>query len=108
MTANEILIDRGFKPVSELDYALAQGTEYSIGYRGKSAAIVSLMPTDESIYFLDKEHLRLMSETAKTYGIEEVTLYTNYGMELHSKNEKPEIVGFNRIIKIDSEGFNHK
>jgi len=108
MTPLEILIDRGFKPVSDLNYCLAQGTEYFIGHANKKAAIVSLMPEDESIYFIDKDGLRIMAETAKTYGIKDVFLYTNYGVELHSKYELPDIVGINKIIKINSDGFNSK
>ena len=54
MKPNDILIDRGFKPVSDLNYCLANGAEYYVGYNGKSAAIVSLMPENESVYFLDK------------------------------------------------------
>jgi hypothetical protein len=108
MTAIEILKDRGFNPNSNLNYCLAQGTEYYVGYRGKSAAIVSLMPEDESIYFIDKTDLKVMAETARVIGIEDITLYTNYGVEIHSKHENSETVGINRIIKIDKEGFNHK
>ncbi len=108
MTANEILIDRGYKPVSDLNYCLAQGTEYFVGYKGKSAAIVSLMPDDESIYFIDKPGLKVMTETAKVMGIDSVILYTNYGVEIHSKYEDAQSVGLSRFIKIDKDGFNHK
>jgi len=43
-----------------------------------------------------------MSLTAKVKGINEVVLYTNYGIELHSKYEKPEDIGFDRIVKVGS------
>lgn len=107
MTPIEILKDRGFKVYGDLPYCLANGAEYYVGERLTSKGVVSLMPEDESIYFLDKEDLRVMAETAKTYGINEVILYTNYGLELHSKYEKPETVGLTQIIKIDKEGNNH-
>ncbi len=107
MTPLEILTDRGFKPVSDLNYCLANGIEYYVGQTKDSAAIVALMYC-EDLYFIDKIDLRIMAETAKTYGINKVILYTNYGMEIHSKYEKPEIVGLNKIIKINKEGFNHE
>lgn len=39
MTAIEILKDRGFNPISDLPYSLAQGTDYYVGFSGKRAAI---------------------------------------------------------------------
>ena len=104
----DILKDRGFQPISDLNYCLAQGTEYFIGYKGKIAAIVSLMPEDESLYFIDKIDLKIMAETAKVKGIDTVILYTNYGVEIHSRFEDADIVGLSKIIKIDNHGFNHK
>jgi len=103
----DILIDRGFKPVSDLNYCLENGIEYFIGYKGKRAAIVSLMPEDESIYLIEKCALREMSETAMTHGIEHLILYTNYGLEIHSKYENANTVGFSQFIKINSEGYNY-
>jgi hypothetical protein len=107
-TELSILKSRGYKPNSDLNFCLANGCEYYVGYSKDRAAIVALMPENESIYFLDKVDLRTMAETAKTYNINTVDLFTNYGIELHSKHEKPEIVGLTRVIKIDKEGFAHK
>ena len=110
MTAIEVLQDRGFKANSDLPYCTANGTEYYVGINEQvknNAAIVALINNEEH-YLLDKADLREMSETATTYGIKRVTLYTNYGIEIHSKFESANIVGLDRIIKIDSEGFNHK
>lgn len=103
----DILIDRGFTPVCDLNYCLANGTEFYVGIHQKSAAIVALMH-NKYLYFIDKEGLKIMAETAKTYGIEKVFLYTNYGIELHSKYEKPELIGLNKIIKIDETGFDYE
>lgn len=103
----EILQDRGFKVYTDLPYVLANGAEFYVGERLAEAGIVALMPENESIYFLDKIDLRKMAETAKTYSIENVILYTNYGLELHSKHESPEVVGLTQIVKIDKEGNNH-
>ena len=107
MNSLQILEDRGFKPTSNLPYCTADGTDFYIGYKRetKEAGIVALIE-DESHYFLEKEHLRMMAYTAKTYDIEKVWLYTNYGMEIHSKHEAPEIVGLHRIVKISTDGFN--
>lgn len=103
----EILKDRGFKVYIDLPFVLSNGAEFYVGERLTEAGIVAIMPEDESIYFLDKADLRKIAETAKTYGIEEAILYTNYGLELHSKHESPEVVGLTQIIKIDKNGNNH-
>lgn len=105
ITPIEVLQDRGFKPDSDLPYCTADGTEFFIGHNKDTAAIVCLME-DEERYLLDKGHLRYMADTAKTYEIKQVLLYTNYGVELHSKHEKPSCVNLDRIYKIDSEGAN--
>lgn len=108
MTELEILQDRGFNPVSDLNYCLSNGIEYFVGYNEKRGAIVALIPPDESIFFIDKQSLREMAETAKIKGIKELYLYTNYGIELSSKFEKPECVGFTVIKKIGRDGYNFK
>ena len=102
-----ILKSKGYKPNSDLNFCLANGCEYYLGYSKDRAAIIALMPENESIYFLDKVDLRTMAETAKVRGINEVTLYTNYGIELHSKHETPEVVGLTKVIKIDKDGYTH-
>lgn len=94
----EILKGNGFKPSSDLNYCTDNGIEYFIGWKNKEALIVAII-YDETVYMITKPELREMSQTARTYGIEKVTLLTNYGLELHSRHEKPETVGLNRIVK---------
>jgi hypothetical protein len=94
----DILKYNGYKPDTDLNYCTDNGVEYYIGWKDKAALIVAIM-YDESIYMISKEELREMSLSARHYGIEKVTLLTNYGMELHSRLEKPETVGLNKIIK---------
>ncbi len=94
----EILKGNGFKPASDLNYCTDNGVEYFIGWKEDKALIVALIH-DESLYFITKPELREMSATARTYGIKHITLLTNYGIELHSRQEKPETVGLNKIIK---------
>lgn len=95
----EILKGNGFTPNSDLNYCTDNGIEYYIGWKKDKALIVAMIH-DESIYFITKEELREMSLTAKTKGINHVTLLTNYGLELHSKYETPETVGLSQIIKV--------
>jgi len=106
LTPLEILEDRGFKPYSDLPYCNEDGTEYFIGENeSRTAGIVALMCSEDH-YILDKAHLRLMSETARTAGIKQIILYTNYGLELHSRHEKPSCVNMDKIIKVNSDGSN--
>lgn len=110
MTPIEILQDRGFKVYSDLPYILSNGIEYYIGESNSRAGIVALIEEGEgSIYMLFKEDLREMAKNARHsgYKLEEFILYTNYGLELHSKHESPETVGLTQIVKIDKEGNNH-
>lgn len=99
----EILKNAGFTPVSDLNYCLDNGIEYYIGYYKKSAAIVALIE-DENVYMIDKVGLREMTESAKTAGINDVWLYTNYGLEICTLYENPSIVGLNHIVKVNSNG----
>lgn len=102
MNALQLLKDTGFKPVSNLNYCTQNGIEYFIGYRKKEAAITAIIH-DESIYFITKDELREMAETAKVKGIEKLHLFTNYGLELHSQYDNPAVVGFTSIKKIVKE-----
>lgn len=99
VTPLEYLYLSGFIPNSDLNFCTDSGIEYYIGYKGTEAAIVALIE-DENTYLLPKPELREMSWTAKVKGIDKVTLFTNYGVELHSKYEKPQTVGFDKIEKI--------
>lgn len=92
------LIDKGFKLHSELPYCTYNGIEYYIGTKDDTAAVVAAMH-DESLYLIDKNDLREMSATARTKGINKVTLFTNYGLEIHSRHETAQTVGFNKIVK---------
>lgn len=94
----DILKGNGYKYYSDLNYCTNSGVEYFIGWKEDKALVVALIH-DENIYFINKDELRQMSLAAKIKGIANVTLLTNYGLELHSRYEKPEIVGFNKIIK---------
>lgn len=98
-TELEILKENGFQPFTDLSYCTINETEFYIGYKGNSAAIVALIQDDEH-YLLEKPDLKEMADTARIKGIDHVTLFTNYGCEIHSKYEGCEIVGFNLILKI--------
>jgi len=109
MTPIEILKDRGFMVYTDLPYLLSNGIEYYVGESNSRVGIVALIDEQEgSIYMLYKEDLREMAKQAKNsgYKIEEFILYTNYGLELHSKYESPETVGLTQIVKITKEGYN--
>ena len=97
----EILKGNGYKASSDLNYCTENGVEYFIGWKKDRALIVALIH-DETLYFITKAELREMSLTARTHGIKHITLLTNYGIELHSRLEKPETVGLNKIIKATS------
>ena len=110
MTPIEILQDRGFKVYGNLPYVLPNGIEYYLGESNSRVGIVALVDEEEgSIYMLYKEDLREIAENARRsgYKLEEFILYTNYGLELHSKHESPETVGLTQIVKIDKDGNNH-
>lgn len=110
MTPIEILKDRGFKVYKDLPFVLSNGIEYYLGESNSRVGIVALIDEEEGgIYMLYKEDLREIAKQAKDYSykIEEFILYTNYGLELHSKYESPEVVGLTQIVKIDKEGDNH-
>lgn len=106
-TALDILNDRGFKPISTLNYCTPSGINYYVGFRGDVVAIVAIIE-DESNCVIDKNELREMAGSTKIMGINEVILYTNYGLELHSKYENAATVGMAQIIKITSDGYNAK
>lgn len=97
--AINILKERGFKVLSDLNYCTDNGIEYFIGYDKFNTALVVALMHDEELYLITKEELREMSLTARTKGIEKVILITNYGVELHSKHEKAKDVGFDAIMK---------
>jgi len=98
----ELLKENGYTPISDLNYAIDNGIEYYIGYKGDKAGVVALI-IDEDNCMICKEDLRGMALTAKIKGIETIELFTNYGLELHSRYDKPEVVGFTKITKTLSD-----
>lgn len=99
----EYLKAMGAKVDSDLNYSTEKnGINYYIGFKGNKALVVAFIE-DEDNYMIDKEDAREMSLSAKIKGIEIVELYTNYGIELHSK-EKTKDIGFDKIFKV-SVGF---
>lgn len=103
-TELEILKENGFVPVSDLSYCTIEETEFYIGYKGNTAAVVVLIQWEDK-YLLEKKDLREMAATAKIKGIDHVTLYTNYGCEIMSKYESSNTVGFNLILKLQLSEF---
>jgi hypothetical protein len=94
----------GAKMHSNLNYSTEySGINYYIGQKGDKAIVVAFI--DDDNYFMSKEDAREMAITAKTKGIETVELYTDYGIELHSKNETPQSIGFDKIYKVVSDSF---
>lgn len=89
----------GANPVGDLNYTTQhQGIDYYIAIIGNKAIVIAFMDGDN--HMIDKQDAIEMSETARFKGIKTVELHTNYGVELHSKNEKPEDIGFDKIKKI--------
>lgn len=99
MNALQLLKDFNYTPVSDLNYCTKRGVEYYIGVNGNQAAIAAMI-YDDNLYFITKQELVIMAESAKTKGIDKVHLLTNYGIELESKYEKPTQVGLSTIKKI--------
>lgn len=97
-----ILTLNHFTPTSELNYCTANGIDFYIGFNKDKAAVIALIE-DENIYMLYKEDLREMSEAARIKGITNVVLITNYGLELHSRFDTAQVVGFDRIEKMSLE-----
>ena len=80
-----------------LPYITDSGIEFYINFI-ENKAIVTAEIYNENVYFISKNELMEISNTAKIKGIEIVELRTNYGIEL-KKSEKPTSVGFNAIKK---------
>jgi hypothetical protein len=104
--AIEFLKAHGYAVNSDLNYCTNGGINFYVGHaKGQSAAAAFI--EDESVYMIDKPCLREMSAAAKTAGVMYTTLYTNYGMELHSQHEQSKDVGFNAIIKVFTHATLH-
>jgi hypothetical protein len=91
----------GMMAKDSLPYCTKNGINFYINRDGTTANVIANIE-DADIYMLDKSDLREMSLSAKIMGIDKVILHTNYGLELRS-NEKPKIVGFDKIIKTQSD-----
>jgi len=100
--ALRILLNNGFTPFSDLNYCTDNGINYYIGWKGNEAAVCAIIE-DDSLYLIEKVYMREMVDNAKVKGIESVCLFTNYGLELHSKHEKPQTVGFSKITKLTTQ-----
>lgn len=96
-----ILVDKGYKPISDLNFCTESGVEYYIGNKGNEAAISAIIH-NEKLCVISKDELREMSLTAKTKGIDKVVLFTNYGVEIHSRYESAKSVGMDKITKLVS------
>lgn len=81
------------------NFSTEDGIDYYIGDRGNKAIVVAFI-TDEDVYMIYKKDAREMSSAARTAGTDHVELHTNYGVELSGKDEKPQIVGFDKIVKV--------
>ena len=95
----------GAKVHSNLPHTTKNGIDFYIGYKGDKAIVVAFIE-DENNYELTKEDAREMAESAKTKGVETVEFYTNYGVEMHSRHEKPSDLGFDKIHKVQHEFAN--
>lgn len=98
MNAIQLLKTRGYDPNSDLNYCTDDGVEYFIGYNKNKAAISAII-TDESKYLITKDELKEMALSARIKGIDHVTLFTNYGVEIHSTLEKIKDFGVDKLIK---------
>lgn len=96
----DYLKQMGATPYNDTHYTTKKnGIYYYAGEKNHKAIVVAFIQ-DEDKYMLDKEDLREMSATAKTKNVDSIELYTNYGIELHGKHEKPQTVGFDKIFKV--------
>jgi hypothetical protein len=101
---NDYLIAMGAKPDFYLENSTVKnGINYFIGYKDNKVIVVAFIE-DENNYMIDKEDARSMSSFAKSLGkskgADTVELYTNYGLELHSKHEDAKTLGFDKIYKV--------
>ncbi len=77
---------------------------YYLATKGNKAIVVAFgLDATENNWMIDKEDAREMSAKAKELGSDAIELYTNYGVELHSKHEKPTDIGFDKIYKVSEE-----
>lgn len=97
--AIEFLKAHGYAVNTDLNYCTNDGINFYVGQANGQSAVVAFIE-DENVYIIDKPCLREMSAAAKTAGITYTTLYTNYGLELHSQHEQPKDVGFNVIARV--------
>lgn len=88
----------GANSQGDLNYSTDNGIDFYIGAKDTTAIVVAIVE-NENNYMLYKEDLKEMSSSARTKGIKTVELHTNFGAELHSRNENPKSVGFDRIVK---------
>jgi len=86
-----------------LPYCTTNGHEYLVDRAGGSAFINCFMYDNDSELIsnpVSLADLKEMMETAKTFGIEKIELYTNYGVDIHSHTLKTNPIYKNlKIVK---------
>ena len=104
------LTERGYIPTSHT-YTTNNGVEYMYGILDAepgNKAIVIAFGADDEHYLITKEDAREMAKTVRNplnFFIKTVELHTDYGVELHSKHEKPQDIGFDKIVKVSNSEF---
>ena len=88
---------------SDLPFVTKEGKEFKVGYNGNDAYIFAELPKglileEQCNNIITKPELREMSCAAKTKGIQRITLLTDYGLEIHSK-EGPKVVGIDKVVR---------
>jgi len=101
----EYIKEKGYEPFGTLNFSTSKnGIDYYIGTKGNKAIVVALDP-DEDNFMIEKQDAREMAHSAKLKGIKHVELHTNYGVELHSRHEKPKDIGFDKVEKVHVQEF---
>ena len=95
--------ESGYEPFGTLNFSTSKnGIDYFIGTKGDKAIVVALNPSEDN-FLIEKEDAREMADSAKLSGIKHLELHTNYGVELHSRHEKPKDIRFDKVVKIVPE-----
>ena len=81
------------------DYITETGIAFKIGWDGKTANLFCTTSDNEGCYLITKKDLEEMVSTSRIKGIENVNLYTNMGVELHS-TENPQDYEINELKKL--------
>lgn len=96
------LNELGAKAISNLNYTTTHsGIDFYVGIKGNTAIVVAFIDSDN--YLITKEDAKEMAESANFKGIDKLELYTDYGVELHSKYETSKQIGFHKIVKVSTK-----